>query len=182
MHQVKDERITNEKVRERFGGIDKVCNFATRRRLDFLGHTLRQEDKKLTKKLLTCWIQHPRACGGQQLTLKDANFNAINWLLDSNNFKVEKNGPTAAWAEKALDPANWKALVKETRYIRPKQKKGDKETSSATEDQPLRVVATSTRHEIQDPDPDRDQEQDPQSRPFQSTDSVPKSAKPAICQ
>jgi hypothetical protein len=123
MHQVKDERITNKKVREMFGGIDKVCDFATRRTLDFLGHTIRQEDKKLTKKLLTCWIQHPRACGGQQLTLKDVNFNAINLLLESNNFKVEKNCPTVAWAEKALDPANWKALVKETRYIRPKQKK-----------------------------------------------------------
>jgi hypothetical protein len=174
MHQVKDKRITNKNVREMFGGIDKVCNFGTRRRLDFLGHTLRQEDKKLTKKLLTCWIQHPRACGGQQLTLKDANFNAINLLLESNNLEVKKNCPTAAWAKKAL--------VKETRYIRPKQKKKDEqETSSATEDQPLRVVvATSTGCEIQDCD--HDQDQDPQSRTSQNTDSVPKSAEPAICQ
>jgi hypothetical protein len=65
MHQqVKDERITNEKVREMFGNIDKVCDFVTRRRLDFFGHTLRQEDRKLTKKLLTCWIQRPRVIGG----------------------------------------------------------------------------------------------------------------------
>jgi hypothetical protein len=56
MHQVKDERIRNKKVRAMFGNINKVCNFAMGRRLDFIGHTLCQEDKKLTKKLLTCWI------------------------------------------------------------------------------------------------------------------------------
>jgi hypothetical protein len=56
MHQVKDERIKNKKVRAMFGNINKVCDFAIRRRLDFVGHTLCQEDKKLTKKLLTCWI------------------------------------------------------------------------------------------------------------------------------
>jgi GH35 family endo-1,4-beta-xylanase len=56
MHQVKDERIKNKTVRAMFGNIDKVCDFAKRKRLDFMGHMLCQEDKKLTKKLLTCWI------------------------------------------------------------------------------------------------------------------------------
>jgi hypothetical protein len=64
MHQVKDERIKNEKVRAMFGNINKLCDFATRRRLDFIGHTLCQECKKLTKKLLTCWIRQARASGG----------------------------------------------------------------------------------------------------------------------
>jgi GH35 family endo-1,4-beta-xylanase len=45
MHQVKDERFKNKKVRATFGNIDKVCDFATRRRLDFIGHTLRQGDE-----------------------------------------------------------------------------------------------------------------------------------------
>jgi hypothetical protein len=85
MHQVKEERIKNIKVRELFGGIDMVCDFVTRRRLDFIGQILRQDDRKLNKKLLTCWIQRARASGGQQSTLKDANFNAINSLLKSNN-------------------------------------------------------------------------------------------------
>jgi UDP-galactopyranose mutase len=57
MHQVKDERIKSKKVRAMFGNIDKLFDFLTRRRLDFTGHMLRQEDKKLTKKLLNCWIQ-----------------------------------------------------------------------------------------------------------------------------
>jgi hypothetical protein len=39
-----------------------------------------QEDKKLTKKILTCWIRQARASGGHQLSLKDANFNGINLL------------------------------------------------------------------------------------------------------
>jgi hypothetical protein len=73
MHQVKEGRKNkNEKVRELFGGINMVSNFATRRRLDFIRQILRQENRKLTKKLLTCWIQRARASGGQQSTLKDA--------------------------------------------------------------------------------------------------------------
>jgi hypothetical protein len=128
MHQVKDGRIKNKKVRAMFGNIDKVCDFATRRRLDFIGHTLHQGDKKLTKKLLTCWIRRPRASSGQQSSLKDANFNAINALLKSNNLEVLN--PTSSWAEEALDPIRWKALVKRTKYIRPKQKtrKDDEDT------------------------------------------------------
>jgi hypothetical protein len=91
-------------VRATFGNIDKVSNFATRRRLDFIGHTLCQGDEKLTKKLLTCWILQPRASGGQQSSLKDANFNAINALLKLNNLEVVKNCPTSSWAREALDP------------------------------------------------------------------------------
>jgi hypothetical protein len=136
MHQVKDERIRNEKVREMFGDIDKVCNFTTRRRLGFIGHTLPQEDeKKLTKKLLTCWICCARASDGEQLTLKDAKFNVINSLLESNNLKVEKNCPTSSWAKEVFCPLNWRALVKKTKYIRPKRnKRKDEETSTATEE------------------------------------------------
>jgi hypothetical protein len=144
MHQVKDERIKNEKVRAMFGNIDKVCDFATRRRLDFIGHTLRQGDEKLTKKLLTCWIQRPRASGGQQSSLKDANFNAINALLKSNNLEVKKNCPTSSWAKEALDPLRWKALVKKTKYIRPKRKT-KKDDEDAMEDQ------NSSRNEFQSP-------------------------------
>ena len=119
MHQVKDERMKNEKVRAMFGNIDKVCDFATRRRLDYIGHVLRQDDKKLTKKLLTCWIRCARTCGGQQSTLKDANFHAINSLLLSNNLPVSKDCPTASWAKEALDPAVWNMRVKKTKYVRP---------------------------------------------------------------
>jgi hypothetical protein len=109
-----------------FSDIDKVCDFAMRRRVDLLGHTLCQEDKKLAKKLLTCWLQRPIACGGQQLTPKDMNFNVINLLLESKNFEMEKNCPTAAWAKEALNPTNRKSLGKERRYIRPKQKRETK--------------------------------------------------------
>jgi hypothetical protein len=139
MHQVKDERIKKEKVRAMFGNIDKACDFAMRRRFDFIGHTLRQEDKKLTKKLLTCWIRQARASGGQQLSLKDANFNVTNSLLKSNNLPLVKDCPTSSWAKEVLDPFRWKALVSKMKYIRPKRntRKVNEETSSTTaEEQP----------------------------------------------
>jgi hypothetical protein len=147
MHQVKDERMRNEKVRAMFGNIDKVCDFATRRRLDFIGHTFRQDDKKLTKRLLTCWIRRARASGGQQLSLKDANFNAINSLLKSNNLPVEKNCPTSSWAKEALDPSRWKALVSKTKYIRPKRKtrKVNEETNSTTAEEQLEPMESDER-------------------------------------
>jgi hypothetical protein len=134
MHQVKDVRIRNKKVRAMFGNINKVCNSAAMmRRLDFIGHTLRQEDKKLTKNLLTCWIRCTRDSGGQQSTLKDTNFTAINSLLKSNNLKVLKDCPTLSWAKEALDPSTWRALVKK-KYIRliQKTRKDDKVPSPRT--------------------------------------------------
>jgi hypothetical protein len=59
MHQVKDERIRKEKTREMFGDIDKVCDFAMRRRLDFIGHTMprRQEAHQEATHLLDLLCQ-----------------------------------------------------------------------------------------------------------------------------
>jgi hypothetical protein len=121
MHQVKDEIIKNKKVRAMFGNIDKVCDFAMRRRLDCIAHMLHQEDKKLMKKLLTCWICCARVSGGQQSSLKDSTFDVINLLLISNNLKVVKYCPTLSWTKEALNPLKWKALMKKTKYIGPKQ-------------------------------------------------------------
>jgi hypothetical protein len=67
MQSVKDEIIKNKKVRAMFGNIDKVCDFAKGRILDFIDHTLCQEDKKpMTETTDMCWIFWARVSGGQQ--------------------------------------------------------------------------------------------------------------------
>jgi hypothetical protein len=182
MHQVKEERIKNEKVRELFGGIDMVCNFVTRRRLNFIGQILRQDDRKLTKKLLTCWIQCARASSGQQSTLKDANFNAINLLLKSNSLKVIKDCPTLSWATEALEPATWRELVTKTKYVRATRKARKDEEHTTSADPQIQVVVrmlslSPSRAEIQENhDPTETPRAPAPSRPPPSPQNRPKPA------
>ena len=57
--KMKEERITNEEVRERFNNIPPAKDFIGKRILIFLRKTIRTSDNKIQKKMLNAWIPIP---------------------------------------------------------------------------------------------------------------------------
>ena len=56
MEKMKEERITNEEVRERFNNIPPAEYFIGKKILRFLVKTIRTSDNKIQKKVLNTWI------------------------------------------------------------------------------------------------------------------------------
>ena len=56
MLQVKDERISNEKLRKMFYNIPDACTLIAVKQLNFIGKVVRREDSFFPKQLLTAWV------------------------------------------------------------------------------------------------------------------------------
>ena len=63
MTEVKEERIRNAEVRERFFNIPNVKNQIAKRQLAFIGKVVRNSDLQLPTKLLTAWCNHKQKRG-----------------------------------------------------------------------------------------------------------------------
>ena len=63
MTEVKEERIRNAELRERFFKIPTIQNQIAKRQLTFIGKVVRNSDQQLPTKLLTAWCNHKRRRG-----------------------------------------------------------------------------------------------------------------------
>ena len=71
MTEVKEERIRNAEVRERFFNIPTIQNQIAKRQLTFIGKVVRNSDQQLPTKLLTAWCnQKQRRVGVIHLNKK----------------------------------------------------------------------------------------------------------------
>ena len=62
MTEVKEKRIINAEVRERFFNIPTIQNQIEKRQLTFIGKVVLNSDQQLPTKLLTAWCNHQYAC------------------------------------------------------------------------------------------------------------------------
>jgi hypothetical protein len=109
MQQVKDERITNKKVREMFFNLPSAQEMVAARQLSYLGKMVRNHDEEhLPLKLLTAWVNNKRPTGGVLYTNKRSITTHLNLILPAIPEKPDAD-------ERSLEVKNWKRLVEERR-------------------------------------------------------------------
>lgn len=104
--QVKEDRITNEEVRERFYNIPDIEAFITRRTWRYIGKIYRDNDS-LPKKLLGAWIYCPRKAGAPQLSCKSHFADTIERVMAGRC----PNADFKHWAPTAMNEGLWEAEI-----------------------------------------------------------------------
>ena len=83
MNQMKLERLTNKKVRLKFGNISKLSEIWKARLLLFIGRTARQPESRLSYESIAATIQGKRLNGRPFRTNKDAIVETMRELIPS---------------------------------------------------------------------------------------------------
>jgi hypothetical protein len=93
MSQVREERITNEKVRELFFNIPDMRKQVASRQLHFIGKTVRHPSPThIPKQLLSAWINNKRPRGGVLTTNKKSIVKALHLLYSASSATDPFNG------------------------------------------------------------------------------------------
>ena len=130
MLQVKEERITNNSVRERFFKLPNAKSMIAARQLSYLGKMVRNHgDDHLPKQFLTAWVNNPRPRGQPLYTNEKSLINSLNHILpslpeepDADPKSLEmrhwkrvreerKNGKLSEWIQDAYDEKYWEWLI-----------------------------------------------------------------------
>ena len=90
--QVKDERISNKKLRKIFYNILDASRLNAVKQLNFIGKIVRREDSFFPKQLLTAWVNNKRKRGGVLTTNRKSIVNALELLYPDNVYRTEANG------------------------------------------------------------------------------------------
>ena len=107
MHQVQEERIKNEQVRERFLDMRPIEDLISERQLRWLGKLARMEEERLPKQLLTTWCSNPRPRGRPQQTIRHCLVSSLQRVLP----EIAANGHTSKWTHLAEDNILWSKLM-----------------------------------------------------------------------
>ena len=107
MTEVKEERIRNAEVKDRFFNIPAIQNQIAKRQLTFIGKVVRNSDQQLPTKLLTAWWNHKRRRGGVLHSNKKSIVQNIALILPC----IGKTGRMSEWVHYALDNGYWKYLI-----------------------------------------------------------------------
>jgi hypothetical protein len=83
MMQVKEERITNERIRKFFMNIPSAEDTITARQLTYIGKIVRGPNNHPPNQLLTAWTNNPRPQGGVLTTNKKAIVRSLHTLIPS---------------------------------------------------------------------------------------------------
>jgi len=109
MQRVMDERIRNEKVRKKFGGIASFTEIWQLRQLLFLGRIVRLKEK-YPPILLTATVDGSKRSRGRLFrTIRDAFIDNLMMIIPN----IDKRGKTNDWIGYALDKKEWIRMVKE---------------------------------------------------------------------
>ena len=107
MTEVKEERIINAEVRERFFNIPTIQNQIAKRQLTFIGKVVRNSDQQLPTKILTAWFNQKRKRGGVLHSNKKSIVQNIALILPC----IGKTGIMSEWVHYELDNRYWKYLI-----------------------------------------------------------------------
>ena len=89
--QVKEEKITNIKVRKLFYNIQDAESLIAVKLLKCIGKVVRREDSFYPKQLLTAWVNHKRKPGGVLTSNRKAIVQALTRLYPENTFLTDAN-------------------------------------------------------------------------------------------
>ena len=107
MTEVKEGRIRNAEVRERFFNIPNIQNQIEKLQLTFIGKVVRNSDLQLPTKLLTAWCNHKRKRGGVLHPNKKSIVQNIALILPY----IGKTEIMSEWLHYALNNGYWKYLI-----------------------------------------------------------------------
>ena len=132
MIQVKEVKISNEKLRAKFYNIPDAHRLIAVKQLNFIGKIVRREDSFFPKQLLTAWVNHKRKAGGVLTTNKKSLVKALQLLYPPTKFRTDdegipcrdKNGKKIPetiymdrfgslqyWLEDAMDKKRWAWMI-----------------------------------------------------------------------
>jgi hypothetical protein len=124
IHQVFEEKISNEKIRGIFYNIPDINNMIAARQLQFIGKIAREEDSFIPKQLLTAWVNHKRPRGRPLTTNKISIVKSLQLLYPKNIVEhdivgnpfvlqifMDKVGSLHFWLQDALDARRWQWMI-----------------------------------------------------------------------
>ena len=103
MTEVKEKSISNIKLRKRFGNVNSLSHIMTCRMLKFVGRTVRQDPRMLSRRMLTSFTPGKLIRGRPFRTNRDAIVEAIRALIPS----TPESAPTKYWYGYAYDVMTW---------------------------------------------------------------------------
>ena len=117
MLEVKEDRIRNETVREKFFNMPHVRDMIAARQLSYLGKIVRHPDPNhLPKQLLVAWVSNPRpARRGILITNKKSMVKSLDTLYTpkgaTQNPLPIKTGALNRWYSDAMDEKLWEWMI-----------------------------------------------------------------------
>ena len=107
MSRVKEERLSNEKVRGMFRKIRSVKEIIKHWKLTFLQHVV--SEGKIPSTTLTAWMEKKRPKGRPRFTTRTTTLELLKSILPNH---VTPDGDIQSWTHFARDKALWEKLVK----------------------------------------------------------------------
>jgi len=93
--------ISTEDLTRRLG-LDTADFYVARRQLGWLGHVARMDYSRLPRRMLSCWVAHPRPRGAPRMTYG----RSVGKALDTFGLERDK------WPELAADRLAWRAMLR----------------------------------------------------------------------
>jgi len=88
MRQVKEDRISNDFIRQKFYGLQDIRKQIAARTLKFVGKVVREENYSFPKQLLTAWVDNKRPQRRPQTTNKQSVVKALQLIYPENVYTV----------------------------------------------------------------------------------------------
>ncbi|KAL7426046.1 hypothetical protein ACHAXH_000620, partial [Discostella pseudostelligera] len=129
MTQVRDEHITNERIRKIFFNLPDAHGLIAIKSMNYLGKVVRGPNHHPPKQLLTAFVNHARPKSGVIMTNKKAIVNCLHLLLPDDMTEIHtitnkvtgeitnepilnKDGDMDLWLNIALDEEKWNYHIK----------------------------------------------------------------------
>ena len=108
MLQVREERMSNKKLRKKFYNILTIQEEIAKRQLTFIGKITRRDRTHIPTLLLTSWSENPRKRGGIRKTNRKSIVENLQLLLPD---KIPNTGALNTWVHLAQDKHYWNHLL-----------------------------------------------------------------------
>jgi hypothetical protein len=106
--RVRDKKITNSAMGEKFMNMPKMMNIVKRRVLKYIGKVVREEkEEALHKSFLTAYFHSPRRVGGQQKSRRDLFIECARTILPDTPTSV----PLKKWTQEAKNERKSNGLI-----------------------------------------------------------------------
>jgi hypothetical protein len=107
MHQVKNERITEEELWERFHNISSVQVMIDSRRMKFLAKVVRSQRLAPARQMLIAYVDNPRPQGRPIISCKASMIESLQRFGKYNGLHIDDKGSLKLWYVEACNDPFW---------------------------------------------------------------------------
>ena len=105
---VRELKIKNVQVGEKFKNIDTIENIISKRRIIFIGKIIRMPCKYISARFISVFQRNKRPIGRPNITVRHSFINDIEKIVSN----VDPSGTFNSWAHIAFDEKRWTNLFK----------------------------------------------------------------------